>query len=74
MSDRGLSIGEMKEQVVTFTDLGGYLGQNVHESKEVWVDVPELEIRVPLRQVAVAFWEGRFVMLLPGAENVIREQ
>jgi hypothetical protein len=71
MSQRGLSIGELVEQIKTFTDLGGMLGSNVSEDKEVLVEIPELGISVPLRQVAVTFREGRFVMLLQGSEHVI---
>lgn len=59
-----MNIGEMKEQIYIFTDLGGFLGENLSIEKEVLLEVDGK--RVPLIQVAATFTEGRFVLLLQG--------
>lgn len=66
MSDPGLSIGALREALVSVMDLGGAWGQNLGESKEVLLRVHGLTF--PLRQVAASFHEGRFVLMLDGGE------
>lgn len=56
------SIGELREDLAQFTDLGGFLGQNMHESKEVLIRVGDRTL--PVKQVAATFYDGAFVILL----------
>lgn len=61
----GKSIGELREALTRFTDLGGFLGQNMHESKEVLLRVGENTFQI--RDVAATFYNGSFVILLEAA-------
>lgn len=60
----GLSIGGLREGLTYFTDLGGMLGGNLHESRKVLLRVHDHMFT--LTQVAATFYQGRFVIILDG--------
>ena len=60
-----MTVGELKEQIVGFTDLGGALGVNLGMEKKVLLRAHGHLFR--LSQVAVTVHEGMFVMILDGA-------
>jgi len=59
-----MSIAFLRESLVTFTDLNGAWGSNLHESREVLLRVHGHVFT--LKQVAASFYEGRFVVMLDG--------
>jgi hypothetical protein len=60
----GLGIGGLREGLTYFTDLGGMLGSNLHESRKVLVRVHDHMFT--LTQVSATFYQGRFVIILDG--------
>lgn len=60
----GYSVGALKEAIVHFTELGGVLGANLSESKQVFLRVHGHEFR--LSRVGVSVHEGVFVLILNG--------
>jgi hypothetical protein len=65
MADR-LSVGELRERIVYATELGGAFGENLHESKDVLVQVGDEFWQLSF--VKVAFRGGRFVLVLEAGE------
>jgi hypothetical protein len=61
---QGMSIGALREALTAFTDLNGAWGQNMHESKPVYLRVHGHVFR--LTQVAASFHEGSFAIMLDG--------
>lgn len=59
-----LSVGELREAIITACDLGGAYGENLSETKSVYLRVDNNYF--PLHRVAVSFHEGRFILLLDG--------
>ena len=60
----GMTIGELKEALITLTDLGGAWGQNMSVDKQVLLRVHGHVFR--LTSVAASFHEGRFAVMLDG--------
>ena len=60
-----MDVGTLRERIVDAMDLGGVLGSNLHESKEVLLEADDH--LHPLNKVAVRFYEGRFVLVLSTA-------
>jgi hypothetical protein len=59
-----MTVGELKEHIVYFTDLGGILGQNLGMGKQVLLRVHGQFFN--LSQVAVIVHEGLFTLMLDG--------
>jgi hypothetical protein len=62
-----LSVGELREAIISACDLGGAHGQNLHESKDVLIRirVESNDTYLPLSRVSVAFVPpGRFALVL----------
>lgn len=63
----GTSIGELREALTFFTDLGGAWGANMHESKQVLLRVEGRHV-YRLAHVEASFHEGRIVIMLDSQE------
>lgn len=63
---RLMDIGELREALLTFTDLKGAWGASMHESKEVLLRADGRVFR--LARVAASFYEGSFVIMLDGED------
>ena len=61
----GISIGELREALVSATDLGGAFGGNLHESAGILLRDGDGVTR-PLAAVSAAFIGGAFVLVLDG--------
>jgi hypothetical protein len=59
-----MTVGELKEHIVYFTDLGGVLGENLGMGKQVLLRVHGHVFN--LSQVAVTVYEGLFALVLDG--------
>lgn len=64
---RARSVGELREGLVQMMDLEAWPGVTVHESKEVLLRTPEGDYL--LDNVGWSFVQGRFVVVLEGAER-----
>jgi hypothetical protein len=62
-----MSIGSLREALVSFAELGGAWGSNVHESKRVLLDVHG-EVWESAR-VRVSFRYGRIVLLIEAGQR-----
>jgi hypothetical protein len=57
-----ISIGELREALVSAMDLGGAWGQDMHESKKALLRIDGETY--PLTRVSAAFTGGSFVVVL----------
>jgi hypothetical protein len=62
----GLSVGALREALADVTEHGGAWGQNMHESKDVLIQVGEKFWR--LGRVKASFRDGRFVLIVEAGD------
>ena len=62
-----ITLGVLREALISVMDLGGAWGQNMHESKEVLIQAPDGTYH-QVAQVAASFVAGRFVLTIKAGD------